>query len=198
MKYDLEQLYRSIKARVKRSMNNPAKLKLAETAAKYAREFRDSPSKANLNLFKVAEIEWSELSRAKRFFWEDFEDALNTGNYCVNRSFIKTASSSENPSLGWIYLAIAEKKRNLIKIGYTTTTLGKRFYQYQRRYGYPIEAIYSKWIPYPKEIEKLAEEKLKKHRISSNIHGDSNEWYKLNASYCKRVITQLIKNRNSN
>jgi T5orf172 domain len=195
MKYDLEQLYRSVKARVKRSADDPEKLKFAETAAKFAREFRDSPNIENLNLFKAAEVEWSYYSSTQRLFWMDFEDALNSGDFCVNRSFIKTASSSWNPSSGWIYLAVAKDKPGRIKIGHTTTALHKRFDLYQRRYGYLIEAIYANWIPYPKEIEKLAEEKFKKHRVSSNTIGDSNEWYKLNSSYCKGIITQLIKNR---
>jgi T5orf172 domain len=194
-KHDLEKIYRSIKARVTRSQHNSVRYFVTELAAERAKSFRDNPTEENLLLFKEAEIAFSEYTNRLIFLWRDFEDALLTGDYCVKYSHIKNSPSRYDPPKGFIYLAISNSKPGQIRIGATTTTLNQRLSSFKLKYGYThFVAIYSKSVEFPARIERAVQEKLRKYRVSSITSGDSNEWYELNVAYCKRVVTESIKN----
>jgi hypothetical protein len=187
---DLWVTYKKVKQRIKRAKSVETRRK-AEAMARIAKRIRDQPSPDLLGEFRKAEDDWIkswDVSISAVRLADEFEKAIQSGEYVVIHPPIKTPSLGFDPERGIVYCAEISSEKGQLKIGSTTMTMRDRLAKYRTKYRCPAKEIFSMYVTFPARVEKRAHELLRGRRLIGSGKGDSNERFATDAETAIRAI----------
>jgi len=185
-------IYKNVKQRVERSSG--VKYEYALQAHACAKVLLDNPTLSQVKKFRVAENKWLKLAgTTSKSIADQFEDAIRSKNYVVQKPILNTIDSGWNPKFGCIYAMTSPDLQGLVKIGATAGEiweLPKRVESYKYRYSLSeVNIALSIYVRYPAEKEREIGRYLDSKRVVGV--GKSNEWYKISIYNAKKVINKF-------
>ena len=189
-------LYTTYKAYAQRVLRNPDNLELGDIKEimKYLiTQSLEENLTINEQLDCVRKIGIIESGQKKyrKLYYLELQDALVTGSYEIEvpHQVGNRWRESEN-SVGYVYLATSESRKNQVKLGATTTPIWRREAAYQNRWGYEISIYWKIRTKQPLAREHTIKSKIKEYLVSGLTDGDSNEWYHGNVSDFTQIIIE--------
>lgn len=187
--------YKKVSQRERRCTGQ--KLNLAEIATKFARVILEKQTLRSVEEFRTAEKKWLEVSSgSSRSIADEFERALRSKNFVIERPALSTFYASWDPDTGVVYAANFPEAPGIIKIGATKgaiSSLSSRLDTYATRYKIQrLEIIHAREVDYPSRIENALHQHLSQFRVPVPWN-KSNEWYSLTKRDAIRAINKFAK-----
>ncbi|MDO9278302.1 MAG: GIY-YIG nuclease family protein [Polaromonas sp.] len=172
----------------------PGARKAAHDAADKAKLFITNPCSATLADFRHAEEKWSKAASGKnKSYADDFERALQAGNYHVKKIGVNTAwNSNHQPPEGFIYGAIAIGQPGWMKLGATTDSPLDRIAAFARRYKLSdMRLMYYAHVEKPMSVEDEIRKCLRTYRRQRSAK-DSREWFDVDPIHAMQTAQNAI------
>jgi len=193
MPVDLWSIYKTLYSRTRRAKSALTK-ELASRAEEAAKLIIESENISGVEDLKIWESLWLQQSdvKATKSCAAQFEYALLTGDYVINRPIQKIgALGGYDPSQGSVYIAISADRPYEIKVGSTSVEPQKRIVQLRNRHGIDLVLSGVLYTAYPGRVETIFQKVWQKHRVNTNAHGKSNEWYQMEPISALRSLKSL-------
>jgi hypothetical protein len=198
---NLYDIYRKVskRARVPKSPETQIKAEAmrvaAETILNHPRLFR-------VNEFRKAEQLWlqsPDISAGAKTIADQFEDAIRSKYYFVERSHFDPRGTNGNRLSGLVYCAMSASMPGQLKIGFTTLNLRTRLQKIAPKHGIErVHPLFSINTSFPAEIEAGSKRMLREHLVAGCTRGGSNEWYQASAiEFARAVVATVEKNGNA-
>ena len=198
-KINLYLIYRNVAQRTRTNKSAETDCK-AETMIRAAEEIVAPGSKPTLKLvskFRKTEDAWRnsyDVSASAKSMADQFEIAIRSGNYVIERPYINILDGGYNPETGLIYCARSASKTGQLKIGVTTMKLKARLQKMSTRYGIEeVRPLFTISVSSPAEIEKYAKAKLRDLLVTGCTKGDSVEWYYTSAIEFAQAVVETVE-----
>ena len=195
----LYKIYKLIKQRASRIPENCSlpQYELRSKMSTVARTIFDG-QKTKAEILKIAnELKSYEtkIFNIRTLFSQQIIDAVKNRNYSLEKpDHIHWRDNRD--AYGYIYVFTAKSKKGRAKLGATTLDPYDRLNKYISKYGYIVDLFYySELINDPYNLEKNIADEIEHLRVTSNIEGDSNEWYRISPTSLKSSVLKAIKDR---
>ncbi len=202
-KINLYLIYRKVAQRIRpelaqKSSATQLKAKAMVAAAELLAMPETMPTLKLVSKFRKAEDGWRnsyDVSASTTSMADQFEAAIRSGDYVIERPRINILDGGYNPESGLVYCVRSASKSGQLKIGVTTMKLKERLQKMSTRYGIEdVRPLFTICVSSPAEIEKFAKAKLLDFRVTGCCtKGGSVEWYRASAIEIARAVVDTVE-----
>lgn len=196
-KVNLEVIYKKVYRRSRSDRASPNLLSLAQNAREAASNILEKPTLKNVATFRKIENQWLARSSANaRSCADEFEEAIRSKNFFVQRAQLNIYALGFDPKKGWVYVLVTNDHPGCIKIGSTTAyqTPKQRINTYKSKVSLNhAQVAFEIETDFPSRIEHLVHIKLEKKRVSGPNGTKSNEWFKVSVKTAIKHIRSAIQ-----
>lgn len=180
--------YKKVKQRIGRAKSKEERI-AAEAAKVAAKSVIDKPTLTNVKIFRAKEMKWLRYaSMSARLLADEFENAIRSKSYKVERSFMKTNHTGWAPKKGIVYCLTCLEMPGCVKVGATTLKLEKRLQLYARHSLSQLSVPFKIETDNPSLVEERAQRILSKNRVRGPNGGQSSEWFRVTVDEASRAI----------
>lgn len=187
---DLYKTYKLMKQRAKRQPENQLASQLSDTAREIF--YQNGDQKTIHQKIKTIITLEKGLPLHLKHYGQEMLNALETGNYSIDRPYAIRHRFDENIKTGLIYTMTSTARVGETKLGATTLSIRERAKCYKSKYGYAVEVGNWKVISKPFKLEAAMAETLRQYRVIGNTSGDSIEWYSLKEPQIWKMVLNAI------
>jgi len=187
---DLYKTYKLMKQRAKRQPENQLASQLSDTAREIF--YQNGDQKTIHQKIKTIITLEKGLPLHLKHYGQEMLNALETGNYSIDRPYAIRHRFDENIKTGLIYTMTSTARVGETKLGATTLSIRERAKCYKSKYGYAVEVGNWKVVSKPFKLEAAMAETLRQYRVIGNTSGDSIEWYSLKEPQIWKMVLNAI------
>ena len=187
---DLYKTYKLMKQRAKRQPENQLASQLSDTAREIF--YQNGDQKTIHQKIKTIITLEKGLPLHLKHYGQEMLNALETGNYSIDRPHAIRHRFDENIKTGLIYTMTSTARVGETKLGATTLSIRERAKCYKSKYGYAVEVGNWKVVSKPFKLEAAMAETLRQYRVIGNTSGDSIEWYSLKEPQIWKMVLNAI------
>ena len=187
---DLYKTYKLMKQRAKRQPENQLASQLSDTAREIF--YQNGDQKTIHQKIKTIITLEKGLPLHLKHYGQEMLNALETGNYSIDRPYAIRHRFDENIKTGLIYTMTSTARVGETKLGATTLSIRERAKCFKSKYGYAVEVGNWKVVSKPFKLEAAMAETLRQYRVIGNTSGDSIEWYSLKEPQIWKMVLNAI------
>lgn len=192
MATDIYIIYKKVKQRVHRARHDRMR-EAAEAALAVCRNVLESPTLPAVARFRALEIQWLAYATSRAACLADeLERAIASGDFVVNRPFMKNFSAGHDPSRGTIYCMTCADAPGLIRVGHTQDSILKRRQKFAARYNLTdLRIPLWKGVKRPALVEYSIHEALRDRRVIGP--NGTSDWFAATVPQVARVALRVIR-----
>ena len=179
-----------MKQRAKRQPENQLASQLSDTAREIF--YQNGDQKTIHQKIKTIITLEKGLPLHLKHYGQEMLNALETGNYSIDRPYAIRHRFDENIKTGLIYTMTSTARVGETKLGATTLSIRERAKCFKSKYGYAVEVGNWKVVSKPFKLEAAMAETLRQYRVIGNTSGDSIEWYSLKEPQIWKMVLNAI------
>ena len=187
---DLYKTYKLMKQRAKRQPENQLASQLSDTAREIF--YQNGDQKTIHQKIKTIITLEKGLPLHLKHYGQEMLNALETGNYSIDRPYAIRHRFDENIKTGLIYTMTSTARVGETKLGATTLSIRERAKCFKSKYGYAVEVGNWKVVSKPFKLEAAMAETLRQYRVIGNTSGDSIEWNSLKEPQIWKMVLNAI------
>jgi hypothetical protein len=183
--------YMKVRQRIRRASDERCRV-AAEEAADAARKIIESPTLKRVASFRRCEDRWLSYAGARaRSLADEFESAIRSGTFTVERPILSTRYAGWKPKTGTVYCLSCDDMPGCVKIGATTQSARDRAALLAKRYSLSgVTVFFSLLVDDPSAVEERAQLSVEHLRVRGPKGSKSNEWFRLGQRSAIRVLKE--------